>query len=96
MARTKGSNEPQESRLRARELEQFLREMELFSLDHGHEYGDKWDNQINGFRLSLEKILGNHPRSYTKDPDADEDSNAFRGKEVGSDDHYTVSSTGNG
>ena len=66
MARTKGSNEPQESRLCARELQQFLREMDLFSLDHGHEYGDKWDDQIHGFRLSLEKIIGNHPRSYTK------------------------------
>ena len=65
-------------------------------MDHGHEYGDKWDNQINGFRLSLERILGNHPRSYTNDPDEDEDTNAHRGKEGRSDDYHTVSSTGNG
>ena len=96
LARTKGSDEPQKSRLRARELGQFLREMELFSMDHGHEYGDKWDNQINGFRLSLERILGNHPRSYTNDPDEDADSNAHRGKGARSDDHHTVSSTENG
>ena len=69
----------------------------MISSNHGHEYDGKWDNRINGFCLGLEKILGNHrTRSYTKDPDADEDSNTYRGKEVGSDDHHTVSSTGHG
>ena len=27
--------------------------------------GDKWDEKISGFRLGLERILGNHPGSVT-------------------------------
>jgi len=69
LARTKGSNEPQTSLLRAQALEHFLREIEGFILDHGHEVGDKWDYKIKGFRLGLEKILGSHPGSVTISPD---------------------------
>ena len=65
LARTKGTNEPQASRFRARALDHFLREIEAFDLDHGHEMGDKWDDKIKGFRLGLERILGNHPGSVT-------------------------------
>lgn len=65
LARTKGTNEPQASRSRARALDHFLREIEAFDLDHGHEMGDKWDEKIIGFRLGLESILGNRPGSVT-------------------------------
>ena len=65
LARTKGTNEPQASKYRAGALDHFLREIEAFDLDHGHEKGDKWDEKISGFRLGLEKILGNHPGSVT-------------------------------
>ena len=83
----------QESRLRARELEHFLREIELFILNHGYDVGDKWDDQINGFRLSLEKILGNHPRSFTTDQDSDIDTGEEKGeRNVG----RIASSSGNG
>jgi SMODS and SLOG-associating 2TM effector domain len=68
LARTRGLDEPQESRLRARELEHLLHEVKSFAQDHGHESGDKWDDQINGFRLSLERILGNHQSSFKKGP----------------------------
>jgi hypothetical protein len=63
LARTKSSDEPQASWLRAKALDHFLREIEAFDLDHGHETGDRWDDKINGFRLGLEKILGNEPGS---------------------------------
>ena len=69
MARTKGTNEPQASKFRAQALDHFLREIEAFDLDHGHEIGDKWDDKINGFRFGLERILGNHPGSVTVDAD---------------------------
>jgi SMODS and SLOG-associating 2TM effector domain len=65
LARTKGTNEPQASKYRAKALDHFLREIESFDLDHGHEMGDKWDEKIIGFRLGLESILGNHPGSVT-------------------------------
>jgi hypothetical protein len=63
LARTKGTNEPQASKYRVQALDHFLREIEAFDLDHGYEMGDKWDDKINGFRLGLERILGNQPGS---------------------------------
>jgi hypothetical protein len=65
LARTKGTNEPQASKSRVRALDHFIREIEAFDLDHGHEMGDKWDDKINGYRLGLERILGNRPGSVT-------------------------------
>jgi len=69
LARMRGSNEPQTSLLRAQTLDHFLREIEGFILDHGHEVEDKWDDKINGFRLGLEKILGNQSGSLATSPD---------------------------
>jgi len=70
LARTKGSNEPQASWLRAQTLEYFLRDINAFVLDHGHESGEKWDEQINGFRVGLENILGNQPANFMIHPEA--------------------------
>ena len=53
LARTRGSDDPQQSRLRARDLGHLLREVDMFILDCGHEPGNKWDDKINGFRLTL-------------------------------------------
>ncbi|KAI0285714.1 hypothetical protein BC826DRAFT_1189569 [Russula brevipes] len=69
LARTKGSNEPQFSLLRSQALNHFLREIEAFVLDHGHEVGSKWDHQIVGFRLGLERILGSHHGSVRVNQD---------------------------
>lgn len=63
----KGTNEPQASQFRAQALKHFLREIRAFDLDHGHEFGKEWDDRINGFRLGLERILGNQPGSVTID-----------------------------
>ena len=69
LARTKSSNEPQTSQFRAQALDHFLREIAAFKLDHGHEIGERWDDKIHGFRLGLEKILGNHDGTMTVLPD---------------------------
>jgi len=89
LARTRESDEPHRSRLRVRDLGHFLREVELFVLDCGHEHGNKWEDKINGFRLAMEKILGINPST---DPNSTADSNANRGKESESD----ASSKGDG
>ena len=83
LARTRESDEPHRSRLRERDLGHFLREVELFVLDCGHEPGNKWEDKINGFRLTMEKILGiDDPPT---NPNSTADSNANRGKESESD-----------
>jgi hypothetical protein len=71
LARTKGSNEPQTSQFRAQALDHFLREIEAFKLDHGHEVGERWDGKIHRFRSGLEKILGNYNGTMTVHPDVD-------------------------
>ncbi|KAI9455704.1 hypothetical protein BJY52DRAFT_1279301 [Lactarius psammicola] len=70
LARMRGSNEPQTSLLRAKALNHFLREIQAFALDHGHEVGREWDEKVNGFRLGLENMLGNQPGSVTINPEA--------------------------
>jgi hypothetical protein len=54
--------------------------MESFSLDHGYEVGDKWDELIDDFRLRLEIIFGHRPGSQT---DADYDADPDTGEEKG-------------
>ncbi len=56
--------------LRAQALEHFVREIEAFKLDYGHETGHTitLDDRIHGFRLGLEKILGNQPGSVAVRP----------------------------
>ena len=44
--------------LRAQALEHFVREIEAFKLDHGHETGHTLDDRINGFRLGLSGCAG--------------------------------------
>lgn len=70
LARMRGSNEPQTSLLRAKALSHFLREIDAFALDHGHEVGREWDDKVNGFRLGLENMLGNQPGSVTINTEA--------------------------
>jgi hypothetical protein len=54
--------------------------MESFVLDHGYEIGDKWDEQINDFRLRLEIIFGYRPGSKI---DAGLDADSDTGEEKG-------------
>ncbi|KAI0051305.1 hypothetical protein FA95DRAFT_1469727, partial [Auriscalpium vulgare] len=59
LARARGTNEPEASMMRARTLAHFMREVKGFVLDHGHEVGNQWDNQIDAYRVGLEGLLGN-------------------------------------
>ncbi|KAI9455703.1 hypothetical protein BJY52DRAFT_1188255 [Lactarius psammicola] len=65
LARMRSSNEPEFSRLRAKDLDQFLREITAFQLDYGKETGHERDEQINAFRQGLEKMLGSRQGSVT-------------------------------
>jgi hypothetical protein len=59
LARARGSNEPELSITRVKDLEQFIRECEAFKLDHGHATGDKFDKDLEKFRGRFEELLGN-------------------------------------
>jgi hypothetical protein len=59
LARARGSNEPELSITRVKDLEQFIREVENFRMDHGYEMGDKYNAQLDGYRSRFEQLLGN-------------------------------------
>jgi len=59
LARARGSNEPELSTTRTKDLEQFIRECRTFQLDHGHLHGIEYDADIVGFRQRFEELLGN-------------------------------------
>jgi hypothetical protein len=62
LARTRGSNEPELSITRVKDLDQFLRDCLAFKMDHGHEYGTT-ENGLNlrleNLRRRFEELLGN-------------------------------------
>ena len=60
LARTRGSNEPELSITRVKDLEKFIREVESYMLDYGLHTGDDHDTKIAAFRTSFEEILGNN------------------------------------
>ncbi|KAI0249458.1 hypothetical protein BJV78DRAFT_1109818, partial [Lactifluus subvellereus] len=53
------SNWPEISLLCAKVLNQFLREIHVFKLDHGHEVGHAFNERIDRFCFGLENMLGN-------------------------------------
>lgn len=59
LARARGSNEPELSIARVKDLEQFIRECEAFKMDNGHVYGDRFDSALEDFRARFEDLLGN-------------------------------------
>ena len=59
LARARGSNEPELSITRVKDLEQFIRECQAFKMDFGHITGDKYDKELIGFRNRFEELLGN-------------------------------------
>jgi hypothetical protein len=56
-----------------------VREIEGFKLDYGHKTGSEWDDKVHGFRLGLEKILGNQPGSLKINPDGNFNPNQEKG-----------------
>lgn len=62
IARVRGSGDPEKSLLRAKDLEQFIREAELFQMDFGFSRGDEHNEMLLSFRTRLEEILGHNDR----------------------------------
>ncbi|KAG5652991.1 hypothetical protein H0H81_002816 [Sphagnurus paluster] len=59
LARARGSNEPELSISRVKDLEQFIRECESFQMDQGHIRGGVHEDQLLHFRSRFEELLGN-------------------------------------
>ena len=59
LARARGSNEPELSITRTKDLDQFIRECQSFILDYGHIHGTEFDSKLIGFRTRFEELLGN-------------------------------------
>jgi len=55
----RGTNEPELSNTRVKDLDQFVRECEAFKMDHGHMLGKHHDRELENFRLRFEELLGN-------------------------------------
>ena len=59
LARARGSNEPELSIGRVKDLQRFIRECEAFVEDHGHEHGDEFNPRVEQLREDFEHLLGN-------------------------------------
>lgn len=59
LAKVRGSNEPELSIRRVRDLDAFIRETETFVLDKGHTIGTDEDQTITALRNKFEELLGN-------------------------------------
>ncbi|KAF5374510.1 hypothetical protein D9615_009090 [Tricholomella constricta] len=59
LARARGSNEPELSITRVKDLEQFIRECQAFEMDFGHTTTGEYDEQLFRFRSLFEELLGN-------------------------------------
>ncbi|KAF7361331.1 Carbamoyl-phosphate synth [Mycena sanguinolenta] len=59
LARARGSNEPELSITRVKDLDQYIRECEIFILDHGHITSNEHDEELSKLRVRYEELLGN-------------------------------------
>jgi hypothetical protein len=62
LARARGSNEPELSITRVKDLDQFLRDCFAFKMDHGYEYGtpeNGLNDRLDNLRRRFEELLGN-------------------------------------
>ena len=60
LARARGSNEPELSITRTKDLDQFIRECQSFQMDFGHFYGNEYyDSELDRLRRRFEELLGN-------------------------------------
>ncbi|OJA11341.1 hypothetical protein AZE42_04929 [Rhizopogon vesiculosus] len=62
LARARGSNEPELSITRVKDLDKFLRTCDAFVRDYGHEYGrpgSERDHKLYELRKHFEELLGN-------------------------------------
>ncbi|KAG1826691.1 hypothetical protein EV424DRAFT_1345465 [Suillus variegatus] len=62
LARARGSNEPELSITRVKDLDQFIRDCLAFEMDHGHQYGtpeNGLNDRLEYLRKRFEELLGN-------------------------------------
>ena len=59
LARLRGTNEPELSIQRVKDLQSFEREIEAYIKDHGEEAGPGHDHKVKEFRKKFEYLLGN-------------------------------------
>lgn len=62
LARMRGSNEPELSITRVKDLDHFIRDCRAFQLDHGNEYGtaeNGLNKRVDELRSKFEELLGN-------------------------------------
>ncbi|PPQ82436.1 hypothetical protein CVT26_013358 [Gymnopilus dilepis] len=59
LARARGSNEPELSITRVKDLEQFIRDCEAFKMDSGHVLDNSLDPKLFELRNRFEDLLGN-------------------------------------
>ena len=55
LARARGSNEPELSIARTKDLERLIRQCEIFQMDHGH---DRFDADLAELRTRFDELLG--------------------------------------
>ena len=66
LAKARGSGEPERSSQLARDMENYVRDLKAFVLDHGHKLGDDLSDHVEEYRQQFEALLG-HKRSQVSD-----------------------------
>lgn len=67
LAKARGSGEPEASTALKKDLEHYVREVEAFTLDHGHITGpSEFDARVQSYRNQFEEIMGREPSGFEK------------------------------
>jgi hypothetical protein len=72
LARMRGSNEPELSITRTKDLDQFIRECDAFQLDRGHIMGNEEDAKLDELRKRFEELLGNLNQTPNQNQNGDQ------------------------
>ncbi len=66
LTKVRAGGEPETSTIQAHDLNQFVRKCEAFQIDHGHEVGDRHNDEIKQYRDDLELILRQKQIEYVR------------------------------
>ena len=64
LTKVRAEGEPEQSMIQAHDLNLFVRRCEVFQTDHGHEFGDRFTDDIKQYREELETILRRKGSEY--------------------------------
>lgn len=59
VVRERGADEPGASRRRVQNIDQLVRDIQAFIMDHGHLVTSDYDRKIDKYRWRFESIMGN-------------------------------------